>query len=261
MLKAEQDVQAGAGLPLTYNIPGWIDRINFNNARKAVATVYDNAYYLAVPMDGALENTHVLKYDLFQKTWSLYDWQVRDMRTFSVNSEDRFYFLNGFATSDCSVTGSAGVSTDSLPYQMYRGFIGTEDPGASQISYFHTTRGFAFGEPTRLKSWDELMLLCAVDAGQTHAMDIAYRVDFQDWTTMATVIISVPPDDINFGADALPWTRPDRKIVQRRIGLKDVPAGTIIQFKFWDDQDYARPEVYLVHVSGAVIQEIFDNDF
>jgi hypothetical protein len=261
MMRAEQDVQAGAGLPLTYNIPGWIERINFNNARKAVSAVFDNAYYLAVPMDGSLENSHVLRYDLFQKTWSLHDWQMRDMRVFSVNSEDRFYFLNGFATGDCSVTGSAGVSTDSLPYQMYRAFVGTEDPGASQISYFHTTKAFAFNEPTRLKSWDELMILGAVDAGQTHTMELAYRVDFQDWTTLATVVISVPPHDIDFGADPLPWSQPDRKIVQRRIGLRDVPNGTMIQFKFSDSDDYARPGIDLVHVAGTSTQEIFDNSF
>jgi hypothetical protein len=183
------------------------------------------------------------------------------MRVFSVNSEDRFYFLNGFATGDCSVTGSAGVSTDSLPYQMYRAFVGTEDPGASQISYFHTTKAFAFNEPTRLKSWDELMILGAVDAGQTHTMELAYRVDFQDWTTLATVVISVPPHDIDFGADPLPWSQPDRKIVQRRIGLRDVPNGTMIQFKFSDSDDYARPEIYLVHVAGTITQEIFDNSF
>jgi hypothetical protein len=259
--RAENDVQTGAGLPLSYQIPGWIERINFDFAHKAVAAVHNNKYHLAVPMDGAEDNTHILRFDLFQNSWILFDIRARDLGRIPFNGEDRLYFQNTYRAPDCSSTGLASSATETeVPFQVYRAYSGSMDPGASQIDYSITTRALHLNNLDVRKRWDQLAIMGTVEAGATHTMLVEYRVDFKDWTTAASLTIAVPDPGIHLGVDALPWVRPDQQLVIRKLDLRDVDPGYIIQFRFSDELDYGRPTFNRVVVRGEHEQRIFSND-
>lgn len=267
--RAESDVQAGAGLPVSYNIPNWIDRINFDYAHKAVAAVYDNAYHLAVPMDGALENTHILRFDLFTQGWSLHDYQARDVKMIPFGGEQRLYYQCNYPGFDTSSTDAPHLDSNASIYQAYRMFHGTWDPSTDptnprKVPYEHTTRAFLFGERRIEKAWDHLDMLVSIENGETHTVDLYYRVDNIEWTTMATSLIIAPPGGalgVNFGTDALPWNvnSAGNKALQRKWGLKDLPTGTFLQIKFVGNKDTAVPSFYNVEVAAEPVQEIFDN--
>ena len=59
--------------PLSAPIADVIARINFNAVEKAVATYWENRYYLAVPLDDSEANNAVLVYNFINKAWESVD--------------------------------------------------------------------------------------------------------------------------------------------------------------------------------------------
>jgi hypothetical protein len=59
--------------PLSAPISDVIERINFNAVDKAVATYFENRYYLAVPLDDSEVNNAVLVYNFINKAWESVD--------------------------------------------------------------------------------------------------------------------------------------------------------------------------------------------
>jgi len=59
--------------PMSTQIQKYIDRINQTYVHKAVATVYNGRYYLAVPLDNNFYNSHVLVYNLTNQMWESVD--------------------------------------------------------------------------------------------------------------------------------------------------------------------------------------------
>ena len=59
--------------PLSAPITDVIDRINFNAVHNAVATYFENRYYLAVPLDDSEANNAVLVYNFINKAWESVD--------------------------------------------------------------------------------------------------------------------------------------------------------------------------------------------
>jgi hypothetical protein len=59
--------------PLSAPISDVIERINFNAVDKAVATYFENRYYLAVPLDDSEINNAVLVYNFINKAWESVD--------------------------------------------------------------------------------------------------------------------------------------------------------------------------------------------
>lgn len=59
--------------PLSAPISDVIDRINFNAVENAVATYWENRYYLAVPLDDSEVNNAVLVYNFINKAWESVD--------------------------------------------------------------------------------------------------------------------------------------------------------------------------------------------
>jgi hypothetical protein len=256
--RTSDDDVTGAGLPLSFSIPNWIDRINFDSAHKAAAAYFDNAYHLAVPMDGAVENSHVLRFDPINNAWNLFDWDARDISNIPFANSARLYFQCNAPHLDCSYTAAAESGT----YQVYRAYNGDADPGGGPVDYMLETRALVFNNKRIEKQWDRLLFLGTVGVNETHTMRTVYRVDYQEWTTMATMTtFGVPGTAIVMGASPLPWVQPDQKLIQRRIGLQDVPPGTMIQFRFYrkDTTDFAKPEFFHLDASASPMQEIFDN--
>ena len=59
--------------PLSSPISDVIERINYNYVDKAVATYFENRYYLAVPLDSSTVNNAVLVYNFVNKAWESVD--------------------------------------------------------------------------------------------------------------------------------------------------------------------------------------------
>jgi hypothetical protein len=59
--------------PLSAPISDVIARINYNAVEKAVATYWENRYYLAVPLDDSEANNAVLVYNFINKAWESVD--------------------------------------------------------------------------------------------------------------------------------------------------------------------------------------------
>jgi hypothetical protein len=256
--RTQDDDVTGAGLPLSFNIPNWIDRINFDAAYKATAAYFDNAYHLAVPMDGAVENSHVLRFDPINNAWNLFDWEIRDLSNIPFSNEARLYFQCNNPHLDCSYTGvpASGV------HQIYRAYSGNADPGGDPVDYLLETRALVFDDKRIEKQWDRLLFLGTVGVNETHTMRTVYRVDYQEWQTMPTMTtFGVPGTALVMGASPLSWVQPDQKLIQRRIGLQDIAPGTMVQFRFYrkDTTDYAKPEIFYMDFSASPMQEIFDN--
>ena len=65
--------------PLSAPISDVIERINFNAVDKAVATYFENRYYLSVPLDESEINNAVLVYNFINKAWESVDIYPRDV--------------------------------------------------------------------------------------------------------------------------------------------------------------------------------------
>jgi len=63
----------GNTTPLSNNISDIMSRINVDYVSNAVGTVFNNRYYLAVPIDGATRNNAVLIYSMLNKQWESID--------------------------------------------------------------------------------------------------------------------------------------------------------------------------------------------
>lgn len=64
----------GAGVPLSEPISATIARINKDYAGNAVAVYFNNRYYIAVPLDAATVNTHLLIYNFLNQGWESVDY-------------------------------------------------------------------------------------------------------------------------------------------------------------------------------------------
>jgi len=259
LARSSDDTLAGVGPRLTENVPGWIERINFSAAHKAVAAVYDNAYHLAVPMDGSSENNYVIRLQLDNSALSLHRWPIMDLQVAQFSNDERLFFqANVGYTEDSTVTGLP----ESLRYNVYRAYQGQVDPGATYVNYELTTRALFFGNPSALKNLTTLMALASSTPNETHAMRVAINRDFTGWETQASsVIINVSGSVILLGQTPLPWAVPDTKVVQRRQSLLDNEPFTWVQFRFSNaGADFARPTLYFIKAGARVRPEVFDND-
>lgn len=93
--------------PLSATISDVISRINFNYVQNAVATYWENRYYLAVPLDNSTTNNSVLVYNFVNKAWESVDsypagFDIRNFliakrgnkrRMISVDKSDGVYLL------------------------------------------------------------------------------------------------------------------------------------------------------------------------
>lgn len=69
-----EGMRAGVmGEPISAPIDDIIQRINVNYVNKAVASYYDNRYYLAVPLDNSTVNNAILVFNFINKAWESVD--------------------------------------------------------------------------------------------------------------------------------------------------------------------------------------------
>lgn len=263
--RADNDVQTGASFPLSWAIKAWIDRINFTQAHRAVAAVFDNAYHLAVPMDGAIDNTHVLRYDIENKSWTIHDWEARDLSSFKVASVNRLWMQNNYAAGDTSVTnGETDVSNHSyMVYSLYNGDLepSTNITEPKRVRILEESRSYTLTEPLKRKRWDRFTL--QMSSSETSAIEVAYKADQGPWVPMTDIRISGTVDTVLFGTDPLPWVSSEDAIRRRTFSLSDIAPSYHLQIRLMtitQATESGRLFFYFSEVSGHVLTDDYAND-
>jgi len=257
MSRAEQDVISGAGLPISWPAKDIFDRVNFTHAHKAVASVYDNAYHISLPLDGATQNTHVARYDLFTKAWSLHTWQTKDTFIGNLASQDKLYFQNNVAVTDSAVTGLAGDAV----YQLFRGYEGSLDPGGTSIIMTEESRSFMFQEPFRKKRWSHYTMM--VGSAETQWMEVAYRVDLGPWQILASEPIDGALGTVVLGENMLPWDNTEDLLRKKQFSLLDTVPGYTIDIRLSTITDVTaigQPIVYVSEVAAQLLEDRFESE-
>lgn len=85
--------------PISAPIDDVIQRINRNYAHRAVATYWNNRYYLAVPLDGSADNNAILVYNFILKQWESVDtypagFDVFDFVVAKRDNQRRMYIID-----------------------------------------------------------------------------------------------------------------------------------------------------------------------
>ncbi|MCI0354822.1 MAG: hypothetical protein L0099_07275 [Acidobacteria bacterium] len=254
--RAENDAQAGAGLPISYSIPDIIDRINWTHAHRSVAAVHDNAYHIGLPLDGAASLSHVLRYDLVSKGWSLLTYKPRTLHVASLGGQARLFMQNGYRAGDTSVTSADTSATQ--PFQVYQLFTQSLDPGASSVAFREDSRAFIFGDLDVKKRWDSVSLL--VSSEDTSSVVMQRSVDFGPYETHATFLLSGGAQAVVLGEDALAWQSAPDLLRKRSFGLQDVRPGYALQIRLLTPTgatETGRLSIYQMKVGAFKLQDEF----
>jgi hypothetical protein len=114
----------GLEVPLSESIQPYIDRINQDHVDKSTGVYFDNRYFLAIPIDGSVENNIILVYNTINGGWESIDsvdstgFNVRDMLVAREGAENALYIttsqggvhkIEGFDGGD-QISIQAGVS-------------------------------------------------------------------------------------------------------------------------------------------------------
>ena len=174
----------GADEPISKNIQPYIDRINKNYADRAVGVLFDNRYYLAVPLDSvvgandARGNNSILVFNFLNKGWESLD-------TFG---DPRFLIENfvigsaGVRDNIYAVTGNGGLhqleavdtSVDRLSVSNTASLMVTPTIDASL-----TTRGYDLGTMERKRFTDAQIVMQNL-AGETGEYSISFAAEDPD---------------------------------------------------------------------------------
>jgi len=252
--RAQDDVVSGTSPPISDNIRDTIARINFSQAHKAVSAVHDSIYYCAVPLDGALENTHILMLDLLQLGWYICNWCPKDLTTARKGTEtERLWLLYGTPSADCSNTGAF------TGYHIFRAYDGLCDPGGVPILFQEDTRGFLPTGNIQQKSiWDSARITIKNEAQSTGTFGLLYNVDNHGWITLASLTVPGTILTVILGETPLPWIPYEATITTRKIALNDVPPGYTLQIRYLN-QDFSIPSILDIAVKATPIEDETDN--
>ena len=111
----------GRDMPLSEKINPSIKRINFDYADKAQGVYFDNRYYLAVPIDGALKNNAVFIFNFLNKEWESIDtvdderWDYLYLVIAGIGSTRGVYVVNrrgGIHKLDNNDTGTDAIISE-----------------------------------------------------------------------------------------------------------------------------------------------------
>lgn len=236
MRRVEQDVAGGAGAPVSDPIADVIDSVNWAYAYKAAAEVWDNKYFLALPVSGASLNNIVVVYDLLQKRWI--GTQNLDVTAFSagyvtqgltvLSGTDSLYFQGSKVLTHPVLEVAASAVSMAAMYQYDMQSVWT-DPGATSVVYQEDSRGFAFGDYGRVKSWDLAEYI--FDAPSTAVSFAVYaKVDESYWALIKEDSIaagtSLPTIPQSTG-----WSAVTTPFQHKQIGLTMCPPGHQIQLR------------------------------
>lgn len=253
--RAADDSLAGSTLPISTGIQDTIQRINFAAAHKVVSTVWDLKYWCAVPLDEALENTHILMYDLLNGGWHLFTWTVAGLTSCKITGDqDKLWMLYNVPTTDTVYTAVSG-------YHVYSGFEGYNDPNGIATPWIEHGRGMVFGAIDQKKRWGWFGLE-VLNNSATAMCDVVYRLDNTDWFHLKTLTINpIGGWQIKLGTDKLPWTKRPPRARMMKVALDDIEPGYILQLGVGQTgaSDYAVLQILQTLVAATPFDPEFDN--
>ena len=171
-------------IPFSEPIEPLIDRISWGSSSKASAAFWDGRYYLAVPLDDATENDHVLVYNFTNKAWEGYDTHGDS----SFNVKD---FLQATASNKVALVA---VSNDDFIYLYdYDEECYDRDyaVGGGAVESFVTTRGYparrmqrnkSFYVSTDINVWGSTITITMIGDGKETAVSLLSSKTFSDTT-------------------------------------------------------------------------------
>lgn len=174
-----QDISLGVSVPITYENPTLMDRINTANANKCAAILFDNYYLLSCPMDTFTYNNTIVAFDLLQQKQGVSgiipscagEWTGLNPQTWSI----------GFFSSK-----NALFYIDSIDGKAHQLFTTESDDGAYPtlgVDYRGASHGSSQHDKTLHSG--ELQLLNTFGT-----MVVSYAKDDGSFTTLITKTIS-----------------------------------------------------------------------
>lgn len=177
--------QGSKSLPISDAIQGFVDRINKAALSQCAAIVFGNRYYISVPLDSAVVNSHTFVLDVTTGAWTgpwtfgMNRWLISDV---------------GGSSGEYRLYGSKAENS----FVLYRVESGTSDNG-SAITMQLTTKRFDFGDLDIDKIGETVLSNIVVDSDGT--MTVEASVNGGGFSTIGTM-------DTDGGAGTLPQTAP-----------------------------------------------------
>lgn len=192
--------------PLSAPISDVIARINFNAVDKAVATYWENRYYLAVPLDNSTVNNAVLVYNFLNKAWESVDTYnasqaIEDFvvaktgnrrRMFMVDRNEGIFMLEELQWDEFSASLPGVTGTPVLPFYIPATLTALSFP-AVNIDAELITRAYSF-QTTREKRFSSLQVDADLAAGSV--VETSFITVNPDSTTVVSTYGSPVAEDV-----------------------------------------------------------------
>jgi hypothetical protein len=254
LARAQDDTASGMNRPISAPIQTTIDRINQTFIRKAVSAVFDNKYHVAVPLDGATENSHVLSFDFITGAWYINTWTPKAFTVTTLNQNATHLWMQYNAqTADCSATG---VTT---AYHVFQNFSGNQDPGGVPVIYQEDSRAFTFDTLKHKKRWRWGSIGVLNEAADTCVIGIQYNLDNSGWVTLTTMVFGFATQSIILGVDPLPWEPGEASLRMGKFSLDDVDPGFFLSIRHLGHSDLSAPTIVHSAIAAEIIPPEFDN--
>jgi len=248
VVQSAQDKKRGASLPISFPIQDWIDRINFTQVDKATAWVWRDKYYLAVPIDSATENSHVLVWSQRAHAanggkggWSIYE-NIASNAFGQINfgNKPRVYFGD-------SGTGSVYMFRSSEPSEE------SDTDNGTNIEYQEISRAYDFGSLEVDKTYEHIEVTAISTSGN---LIIDAQIENTGFTRIAEMDLTgfLPQLPI-----ALPFDLGGTVLVREKFDLEQLGRGRYIQIQLTEDTESGDVEI-LSYSLAAFIENIENND-
>jgi len=257
VLRLEQDIGGGLSEPISQGIQEFIRRMTPSAAHKATAAVFDNKYYLALPIDGATENNAVFVFDLVRKRWeAILDRSVVEFLVNTIADEERLLgamFDSTIASPQHTVTAPSGATllSDCWPVLMIGALSGTTHvtlPGADYEFHVETPI-FNLGVPSRVKRWDRVELYYHYEPVDNRPfVKLRYRTSRDGYTTGEWPLLT---------EFTLPAAGSALHMNIQTSNLADVRPSEYIQFKV-KSENAQTFRLLGIRIVGSVQEDIWD---
>ena len=178
----------GADEPISKNIQPYIDRINKDYVDKSVGILYNNRYYLAVPLDSvagandARGNNSILVFNFLNKGWESLDtfgdsnFLIKNFIIGSADLRNNIYAVT--ANGGLHQLEAVDSSIDRLSVSNTGSLVVTPT-----INALLTTRGYDFGNMDRKRFTDAQVVMQNL-AGETGEYSISFAAEDPDDTQL-----------------------------------------------------------------------------
>lgn len=255
--RSKFDAIQGVSTPISDTIKPILTRVNWSYAHLCVSAYWDSKYFLAVPLDAATINTHLLVFDTINNSWSVLPWTPGFLATANTfTGPPELWMAYNALTDDSTTTGLAnGYHVFSC---LTSGYL---SPGGVPMPWRLDTKGFHFGDLTTKKTWDRISLTMSNEATHTGVYSICYNIDQTGWVTLATCVVGdIQSAVVVLGETPLPWGRLSGFIKTFKYSLADAPPGVEIQLRMASTSDLSVPVIYSLVVGARALVNEFDNE-